>query len=678
MTLDSEALLRAVAASPAVVPPTALATVLVLRAGDLERVRAVLGDIEIDDDIATTSFLDARCDGTGAIESATRAAELCAKLGTARIALATGRTSSGHAPAAIRKRAIAMLAACTEGEPIRVDATTAGLVERTFELRRDPAGDVLLDPIRPRVPVAEAPTTTADNASKIARAMRDERELNAGRLFVIGAVGAALLTLNNVVMALSGAPEQLRTLPLYLGWVALSFGRVILGRVRPDTRLALINTVVLIDIPITFIGQYLILQGHPNPLVVAVFTLNSSLVYGGVIYVVASVRLIIGTAVLLAAGTSAFFVLAGQGFLSGIGVFEIASLSAVGVYAQWRTRVLLMRALDEASARLAHAESASREVRALNDELRRQVAERSRALAEALGRLASAPNTSARLAAGDIVAERYLVIRPIGAGGMGEVHEVERTSDGRRLALKVLTGIADPGALARFAREAQVAAELEHPGVVAALDVGVTPLGMLYVVMELVAGSSLAKLRASYGDETWALPILQQVATALAAMHAHGILHRDLKPANILVDNTTVKIADFGLAGAVRDLVGDGDASTQLELTHRHAIMGTPLYMAPELAGGVRHGGPAADVFSLGVVAFELLSCQLPHTTPPIVTPHVPARRLRDLRGDLAGEIVELVDQCLSVDPADRPTSHAFAAAIERLLATAARATKPS
>ena len=144
-------------------------------------------------------------------------------------------------------------------------------------------------------------------------------------------------------------------------------------------------------------------------------------------------------------------------------------------------------------------------------ELQRQVAERSRGLSEALSRLADTARAPTRLAPGDVIEERYKIVRALGKGGMGQVHEVERLTDGRRVALKTLTGIAHREALARFAREAQVAAELDHPNVVAAIDIGVTASGTLFLVMELVAGASLANERGRYGNPGWALSCLVQV-----------------------------------------------------------------------------------------------------------------------------------------------------------------------
>jgi hypothetical protein len=306
-------------------------------------------------------------------------------------------------------------------------------------------------------------------------------------------------------------------------------------------------------------------------------------------------------------------------------------------------------------------------------EVQRQVAERSRGLSEALARLTEAPRTPARLAPGDVVEERYRIVRTIGSGGMGQVYEVERLTDGRRFALKTLTSVADRQALARFAREAQVAAELDHPNVVATVDIGVTPSGTPFLVMDLVLGSSLAAERSRFGDARWALAILTQIAKALSAMHARGIVHRDLKPSNVLLDGALVKVADFGLAGLVEQAPLAGTSQSNEDspaLTLTGAIIGTPLYMAPELVRGAREAGPPSDVFSLGVVAYELLSTKLPYPAPPVLerlsgrdwpapvplarsSPHLPAA------------LCALVDRCLALAPEARPTAEAVAAVLE-------------
>ncbi|HEX3345996.1 MAG TPA: protein kinase, partial [Polyangiaceae bacterium] len=195
-----------------------------------------------------------------------------------------------------------------------------------------------------------------------------------------------------------------------------------------------------------------------------------------------------------------------------------------------------------------------REVELLNEELRRQVAARSRQLADALARLGHAPKRAAELAPGDEVDGRYRVVRALGQGGAGKVYEVARVSDGQRLALKIVTAAADPLMLARAAREAQLASEVKHANVVSIVDVDVSTEGTLFLVMELVDGRSLREERARFGQPEWALPVLGQIARGLAAIHARGIVHRDLKPANVLLAGpagdtaAVVKIADFGIA----------------------------------------------------------------------------------------------------------------------------------
>jgi hypothetical protein len=308
-----------------------------------------------------------------------------------------------------------------------------------------------------------------------------------------------------------------------------------------------------------------------------------------------------------------------------------------------RERILSFRSL----------EARSREVEQLNQELRRQIADRARQLAEAIGRLSTAP--AGALEPGAIVQDRYRVIGQLGAGGMGTVYEVERLTDGTRLALKVLRGVADREALVRFAREAQIAAELHHPNVVAVLDVDVSRSGLLFLVMELVPGSSLAAQRERFGDRRWAVPILRQVAAALAAMHTRGIVHRDLKPANVLLDGSAVKVVDFGIASLADPSGADATVSQGRPLTRTGAFMGTPMYMAPELDRGAHQATSASDVFAFGLVAYELMSGRAPFSEAPVLarlagrTPATPT--------PLDGELGPLVDRCMSLDPAARPST---------------------
>jgi hypothetical protein len=186
--------------------------------------------------------------------------------------------------------------------------------------------------------------------------------------------------------------------------------------------------------------------------------------------------------------------------------------------------------------KLQKLEEQSAKVRSLNEELMRQIEQRSRRLLEVMLSDKRGPIPQPALAplpSGSLLGEIYRVIRAIGQGAAGAVYEVERTTDRQRLAAKVLSGEADQTTLIRFAREAQLLSRLSHPNLISIVDVDVSPGGTLFLVMELVKGTSLRSLRHRYGDLTFVLPILRQIAVALAAVHERGIVHRDLKPADI-------------------------------------------------------------------------------------------------------------------------------------------------
>ena len=186
--------------------------------------------------------------------------------------------------------------------------------------------------------------------------------------------------------------------------------------------------------------------------------------------------------------------------------------------------VTIAQAIAVARQRVAR----ERELERTAAELRRQVAERSRELRRR-ARSASRRSRPPRSAAERTIDGRYRVVRKLGAGGMGAVYEVARIADGRRLALKTLRGRADPAAMARFAREAQIAAEIDHPHLVPVIDVGIADDG-LFLVMPLVARLARGDARA-LRRRAWARPCSRRSPSGLAALHARGIVHRDLKPA---------------------------------------------------------------------------------------------------------------------------------------------------
>ena len=206
----------------------------------------------------------------------------------------------------------------------------------------------------------------------------------------------------------------------------------------------------------------------------------------------------------------------------------------------------------------------------------------------------------------------YDVTALIGEGGMGQVYQATDTKLNRQVALKILPEAfaTDPDRLARFQREAQVLASLNHPGIAAIYGIEEQD-GTRALVLELVEGPTLAD-RISKGpipvDE--ALPIAKQIAEALEAAHEAGVIHRDLKPANIKVrEDGTVKVLDFGLAKAL-DLNPTGDPSQSPTLTaaatQMGVIMGTA-YMSPEQVRG-KPVDKRADIWSFGVVLCEMLT----------------------------------------------------------------------
>ena len=210
----------------------------------------------------------------------------------------------------------------------------------------------------------------------------------------------------------------------------------------------------------------------------------------------------------------------------------------------------------------------------------------------------------------------FTITGPIGVGGMGEVYQATDTNLKRQVAIKVLPAsvAGDADRLARFQREAEVLAALNHPHIAAIYGLEKTPDGTA-LVMELVEGDDLSQ-RIALGaipiDE--ALPIAKQIAEALEAAHEQGIIHRDLKPANIKVRaDGTVKVLDFGLAKALEPQ-GCVSPSTSLSptlttpaMTQAGMILGTAAYMAPEQAKG-RTVDRRADIWAFGAVLFEMLT----------------------------------------------------------------------
>src|SRR5688500_14209121 len=212
----------------------------------------------------------------------------------------------------------------------------------------------------------------------------------------------------------------------------------------------------------------------------------------------------------------------------------------------------------------------------------------------------------------------YEIVALLGAGGMGEVYRARDTNLGREVALKTLPDRVthDPDRLARFRREAQVLAALNHPHIGSIYGVEETG-GQRFLVLELVEGETLAaRLEQGPLPVPEALAIAREIAEALQAAHEKGIIHRDLKPANIaLTTNDRVKVLDFGLAKAtdaaatpsgVEPLTSPTVTSPAL-LTGMGVILGTAAYMSPEQAKG-RAADKRSDVWAFGCVLYEMLT----------------------------------------------------------------------
>jgi uncharacterized coiled-coil protein SlyX len=299
------------------------------------------------------------------------------------------------------------------------------------------------------------------------------------------------------------------------------------------------------------------------------------------------------------------------------------------------------------AARVKELELRQAEVQALNVELKHQLAERSRELERLAPQVASGHERA--LEAGELIAERYRVVKRIALGATGEVVEVRREPDGVALAMKVLQRN-EPEDTARLAREARLIASLSHPHLVSIGDVGMSG-DSLFLVMPL-AVKSVRDERTRYGEHRWAVSMLLQVADGLEALHAAGVVHRDVKPGNVLVTATgEYQVADLG-AAAPQDTLLDEQMTASL------MVIGTPIYMAPEMYDGARFVTAKADVFSFGVMAFEVLTGQVPRLEgqPVGKALHRSALARPPVFPQALGPLGAVLEACLSADPGARPT----------------------
>jgi len=215
---------------------------------------------------------------------------------------------------------------------------------------------------------------------------------------------------------------------------------------------------------------------------------------------------------------------------------------------------------------------------------------------------------------GQVVADRYHILKKLGEGGMGAVYLGEHVKMGRKSAIKVMAAAMsqDPDAISRFNREASNASRISHPNVCQIYDFGETPDGLIYLAMEFIEGQSLKDIVEREGalPAVRAANITRQAADALQAAHDLGIVHRDIKPDNIMIvqgrdGSDIVKVVDFGIARAV-----GGDEPGQ-KVTKTGLVVGTPEYMSPEQLSGDKLDG-RSDVYSLALVLYRMLTGVLP------------------------------------------------------------------
>jgi serine/threonine-protein kinase len=264
------------------------------------------------------------------------------------------------------------------------------------------------------------------------------------------------------------------------------------------------------------------------------------------------------------------------------------------------------------------------------------------------------PDAAPPIAAERVLGDRYRLVRLIARGGMAEVWEGSDQILGRAVAVKVLLPhlAADAAFLERFRREAIAAARLAHPNVVAVFDTGVDA-GLTFIVTELVRGSTLRELLAQHGAirPARAVQIAVQVADALHYAHGHGIVHRDVKPGNVVItEDGRVKVTDFGIAKAA-------DVAPGADLTQAGAF-GTARYLSPEQVNGDPQDR-RSDVYSLGVVLYEMLCGRAPYTGDSelaIAVQHAQGRPVspRQFRAGIPRSLEAIVLKAMATAPSDR------------------------
>ena len=265
---------------------------------------------------------------------------------------------------------------------------------------------------------------------------------------------------------------------------------------------------------------------------------------------------------------------------------------------------------------------------------------------------------------GDVLVGKYRVEKVLGVGGMGVVVAARHTKLDELVALKVLQPqvMRSREDVARFLREGRACAKLKSEHVVRILDLGELSAAVPYLVMEHLEGHDLAAVLREHGplSVSHAIDCMLEACEAVAEAHALGIVHRDLKPANLFLARTpngtpTLKVLDFGIS----KLLDDGSSDPNMSLTTTRALMGSPLYMAPETMRSARAADARSDVWALGVILYELLTGTTPFDGDTItelcirVLEETP-RSIAHFREDVPPGLEAVVLRCLAKSPTDR------------------------
>jgi len=279
---------------------------------------------------------------------------------------------------------------------------------------------------------------------------------------------------------------------------------------------------------------------------------------------------------------------------------------------------------------------------------------------------------------GQILAGRYRIEAEIGGGQMARVYVAEQLSMSRRVALKVLQTdlVGDAEAAARFRREVEAVTRLQSPHTISFIDFGESENGLLFIAMELLDGETLRDRLEREGriPNGEVVAIVQQIANSLGEAHSAGVVHRDLKPENVQFASVSspiqpfLKVLDFGLA---RVLEPADDAN----ITGMHKTVGTPAYLAPEvaIAGGVADW--RADLYALGVMTYEMFAGERPYDDPApmkVILAHINASipPIHGCRPDLPPELGPFMRSALAKRPEDRiPNAQAFSEGLTAALA---------